>query len=353
MLFLIRYSNSYPEFQYLEVEWVLRHRGMPFLIVKREPPYEIIDSSIEAMEIICERCVFVRNVSYYLFDVSNIDELLELKDVKDLMIQARERKNFIGCVKNFYFGDKISAEKSKFIKDHFGMIFSKIDLVTPTDILELHFSTRIYGGLNFKSSNRKYFLGFHVEKRPFIGHTSMDLELSIFMANICNIGINSIVYDPCAGSGSILLACSLLGAFVFGSDIDSRQYVGENIFKNNVKTRLKGTNIYTNFIHYNNTTSVLGFNIADLFSIPFIRPHTLDCILVDPPYGIRASLKKNINEYIEEIGKLGVELLIENGYLGIWIPEGVEFKLDGYEEIISVRQRLASYTRMMCVYKKI
>ena len=50
-------------------------------------------------------------------------------------------------------------------------------------------------------------------KRPYLGPTSMDNELSMVMANMALVRVGSIVLDPFAGTGSILLACSNFGAF--------------------------------------------------------------------------------------------------------------------------------------------
>ena len=68
----------------------------------------------------------------------------------------------------------------------------------------------------------------NLKKRRYIGNTSMESEMSVIMANMALAGPGKFVYDPFAGTGSMLYACSIFGAFSFGSDIDGRMLRGKN-----------------------------------------------------------------------------------------------------------------------------
>lgn len=66
-----------------------------------------------------------------------------------------------------------------------------------------------------------------LKKRAYIGNTSMESEMSVVMANMALAGPGDLIYDPFAGTGSMLYACSMLGAYTFGSDIDGRMLRGK------------------------------------------------------------------------------------------------------------------------------
>ncbi|GAA6026152.1 hypothetical protein JCM8202_003712 [Rhodotorula sphaerocarpa] len=68
---------------------------------------------------------------------------------------------------------------------------------------------------------------FDLKKRAYIGTTSMESEASLLMANQALAAPGKWIYDPFAGTGSMLLTASALGAMTFGSDIDGRQIRGK------------------------------------------------------------------------------------------------------------------------------
>lgn len=67
-----------------------------------------------------------------------------------------------------------------------------------------------------------------LKKRQYIGNTSMESEMSVVMANMALAGPSKLMYDPFAGTGSMLYACSILGALTMGSDIDGRMLRGKD-----------------------------------------------------------------------------------------------------------------------------
>lgn len=68
--------------------------------------------------------------------------------------------------------------------------------------------------------NRALINEITLKKRKFIGNTSMDATLSMFMANQALVKSGDIVYDPFVGSGSLLVAAAKCGGYVTGADID-------------------------------------------------------------------------------------------------------------------------------------
>ena len=67
---------------------------------------------------------------------------------------------------------------------------------------------------------QSFFMKYHLRDRPYLGPTSTSHDLAFLMANQAEIKPGSLVIDPFVGTGSILIACSALGAECFGSDID-------------------------------------------------------------------------------------------------------------------------------------
>lgn len=56
----------------------------------------------------------------------------------------------------------------------------------------------------------------------------MESEASLLMANQALAAPGKWIYDPFAGTGSMLLTASAFGACTFGSDIDGRQIRGKS-----------------------------------------------------------------------------------------------------------------------------
>ena len=54
----------------------------------------------------------------------------------------------------------------------------------------------------------------------------MDAEIAAIMCNLALVKKNSVVFDPCVGTGSILVAAAAAGAHVVGCDIDFFALVG-------------------------------------------------------------------------------------------------------------------------------
>ncbi|KAL0238344.1 hypothetical protein GEMRC1_012817 [Eukaryota sp. GEM-RC1] len=119
---------------------------------------------------------------------------------------------------------------------------------------------------------------YRLPKRSFLGPTSMDAVFSFVMANLCRVTQNDVVFDPFMGTASTLIPVYHFKAIPFGSDLDSK------VLLTHPKTHL-GPLCYKNFDQY--LLPHPDIYQADI-TFPFIRSNTLDAVLTDPPYGIRA-----------------------------------------------------------------
>ncbi|KAJ9121979.1 hypothetical protein QFC24_004562 [Naganishia onofrii] len=139
------------------------------------------------------------------------------------------------------------------------------------------------GSLVAYGQARQLVYKFAVKDRKFFGNTSMESEMSLLMAGQTLADQGKLVYDPFAGTGSLLYVCANWGSYVMGSDIDGRQMRGKD------KT---GPGVFRAANQYGVRDKVLDCLTFDVTRNPWRRGELLDAIITDPPYGVRAGAKR-------------------------------------------------------------
>jgi hypothetical protein len=169
---------------------------------------------------------------------------------------------------------------------------------------------------SMKDAIKKYDL----KKRVYLGPTSLDHALAFLLANLAQLRRGHLALDPFVGTGSILVALTHMGARCAGTDIDVRVLRGNmhagKLHSGNVNTE---KSIFANFAAYGLERPELIRLDNHLCDKHYIRmqatPATdsdnlhschsssssssnnntgelddgiYDCIVTDPPYGIRA-----------------------------------------------------------------
>lgn len=86
---------------------------------------------------------------------------------------------------------------------------------------------RVYFGTFLADGQRGLISKFDVKKRKYFGNTSMESEVTVLMANQALARKGTLVWDPFAGTGSMLYLCAFFGSYVMGSDLDGRQMRGQ------------------------------------------------------------------------------------------------------------------------------
>lgn len=178
-----------------------------------------------------------------------------------------------------------------------------------------------YFGIFIADGARDMISKYNVKKRPYIGTTSMDAELSLIMANMGCIKLNKTLgNDPFAGTGSLLLAMSAMGAYTVGSEIDPRQLRGGAAFDKSKRPHWDRTlqchttkavsDWWSNVIHYGLEGRVLDCIVGDVANQFFSRGKLFDCIVTDPPYGIRAGARKTLDKQLGFGGQLHFDSII-------------------------------------------
>ena len=121
------------------------------------------------------------------------------------------------------------------------------------------------------SGARKTIDKFSLKRRAYLGTTSMNPELSLFMANQGKIRPGCVSYDPFVGTGSISLVCSYFGAMSLGADIAYLTLHGTQ----------KGKSVKANYEQYGLTSRLFDLLLMDQ-AHSFIRPVPfIDAIVCD------------------------------------------------------------------------
>ena len=199
---------------------------------------------------------------------------------------------------------------------------------------------------------------FTLKKRVFINKTSMEAGVAILSAVQALASKGKIIYDPFCGSGSLLIACASLGAYVFGSDLDFKAMTEQGY-------RKESTSIYSNFEQYHLTKNFIGLMQLD-FMQDKIRNPQLDAIVTDPPYGIREKIIAGeqklspLYPLLLRLYEFSAKNLKVGGRLVYWLPCGYDLneendlpKHPALKLISNSQQYLTSrYCRHLLTYEK-
>ena len=253
---------------------------------------------------LAERCVLLRAIYAPVAHGKTYDQCVE--SVQDLQFQkalepmrcAKTKPSFRCYVDAF--GRKYSVDQQLERIHKFSALLrsfpGKVRMKDPDYelwILEDAFPKHGHGSTH-KDRIRQIFVGrriafgqghigskYSLKKRSYIGPTSMDAELSFVMANMAHVKENDLVNDPFCGTGSIMVACAALKAFVVGGDINILALRGK-----------EEATIASNFDQYG-LVRPLGILRTDIThsSIRVVEGGWFDSIVCDPPYGIKEGMK--------------------------------------------------------------
>ena len=125
-------------------------------------------------------------------------------------------------------------------------------------------------------SGRKAVDKYDLKKRRYLGPTSMDAELALIAANMAHARPGTLMLDPFAGTGSMMVAAAHFGAATWGGEIHPPMLHGKR----------KGLNVRSNYAQYKLQMPQLF--VADFSHSPWVAGRGMfDSIICDPPYGIR------------------------------------------------------------------
>ncbi|XP_003366416.1 tRNA guanosine-2'-O-methyltransferase TRM11-like protein, partial [Trichinella spiralis] len=263
------------------------------------------------------------------------------------------------------FGKKVSGEyKQKRMEElSFLNIQGKVDLTNPDNQFMLiedygklsglpppENPVQIFFGRLIKFGMNKVVSRYNLKDRIFIGNTSMDPVLSFLMANIGEVQSGDLVLDPYVGSGSILLPAAHFGGYCVGVEIDYNVLHGKSKpSRCTASARHPDECIRANFKQYGLEAKYVDVLVADSSKSSIWTSHArFDCILTDPPYGIRekgAKVKQKqlpdfwllkdrstetvhypskakycLNDLVLDLLNFAATCLTEGGHLVYWLP---------------------------------
>ena len=306
--YLLQFAQVHADFRLPELNALLKMNGLQPADVYRlddyDPmtPYLILNFPSESAAIaVCERGVLFKMLLELWAEAKDYDHLEEVtRNIPSSLSAAHYEAHVSWSCNVCAFGLSHSLERQNEIRSRLRHLPFKgpVCCQNPDQtfwIIERHETRadgaptskdnvpeRIYFGREVaRSSSRRLVSRCDLKKRPYLGPTSMDNELSLVMANMALVRVGSIVLDPFAGTGSILLACSNFGAFCFGTDIDVRVLRGKD-----------GNNVNTNFDEFGLVRPELVRCDSSMYLRHFKPRCFYDAIVCDPPYGIRAGARK-------------------------------------------------------------
>jgi len=161
-----------------------------------------------------------------------------------------------------------------------------------------------------------------IKERKFIGNTTMDPQLSLLMANLGKVDSCSIVLDPFVGTGSLLVSAADFGGYVLGGDIDYLTlHARSRPSRVGQKIRAEDESMKANFEQYGLTDKYLGVFALDFSQSPWRNQTWIDCLITDPPYGIREGTSRVGSEKDYSTSSIPEE------YLKTHFPEKVSYSL--------------------------
>lgn len=321
--YLVHYSQAHDSFRLPELNSIAELHGFgqsmkvtlpddlpdggPSTVDDSKPsaprPFVIVELESEAQaRILAARCILVKAV-YELWAHAPSYSLLHERN------QAPEARALWEPFKSIPFRMNVTAIHHAFpegrvrevIQSFAYMDYERISLDKPGVVLfvceeyELRIGMRnksegdgefmqvYFGRLVTEGTARQLITKFDVKTRAYYGNTSMEAEMSLLMANQAQASPGKLIYDPFAGTGSMLYTCAFFGAMVFGSDIDGRQMRGKDA---------SSLGIIRSAAQYGVADRILDCATFDITFNPWRRGGIFDAIVTDPPYGVRAGAKR-------------------------------------------------------------
>ena len=186
---------------------------------------------------------------------------------------------------------------------------------------------KVMFGLQVGIGQRERITRLNIKDRKYIGNTTMDPQLALLMANLAQVEKDKVVMDPFVGTGSLIIAAAEFGGMVIGADMDKDTlHATTKPSRVGVKLRTRDESILANFEQYGLADKFLGVTVADFSQCPWRGSAWLDCIVTDPPYGIREVINRTesqqymLNQLVMDLLNFSVEQLVVGGRLAFWLP---------------------------------
>ncbi|VDC06429.1 unnamed protein product [Peniophora sp. CBMAI 1063] len=304
--YLIVFAQAHSDFRLPELRSVSELHGFDVGIpcdfdVTR--PFGVVElESEEHARLLARRCILIKSIYEFYARGASYDEL----HAANALARPQWEKYIADTSFKFFvngYNQSIPQRRQREVIENFSYMdfLGKIDMKTPEVVLgcfeeyrdttgttrgkhdgDGDFREVFFGRLIEEGTARPLLTKFDVKKRAYFGNTSMEAEISLLMANQTLASPGKLVYDPFAGTGSMLYTSAHFGALVFGSDIDGRQMRGKG----------GKPGIMRAAAQYEVDKRVLDLCTFDVTRNPLRCGGFFDAIVTDPPYGVRAGAKR-------------------------------------------------------------
>ncbi|EIN11648.1 RNA methylase [Punctularia strigosozonata HHB-11173 SS5] len=311
--YLIIFAQIHAEFRIPELQSVAELHGFKIYLPSDFDigrPYQVIElESDEHARLLARRCILVKSVYEFYARGSTYENMhAENRKASDRWLRYAEDTSFKFSILGY--NHTIPNKRQREVCEGFSYmnLQGKIDLKKPELVLGVfeeytdprgvvganpedqykrdgQFREVFFGRLIEEGSARPLIHTFDVKKRVFFGNTSMEAEVSLLMANQTMATPGSLVYDPFAGTGSMLYTAAWFGAYVYGSDIDGRQMRGKGAINQTTGIRRAAE-------QYGVSQRIMDLSTFDMTHHPWRKGSIFDAIVTDPPYGVRAGAKR-------------------------------------------------------------
>lgn len=314
--YLLYFANHHTDFRKAELVALADMFGIDFPVadlkfLDKECPFFVVPLSSEAdAKQLASRSVLIKSIiALWGHGITHEDLYEDLRKSKDtVMSHLMDTASFKIVVDGFNksLPQKYKVQRIERLTEDALPFSGKIDLKNPDQLYYLledygkqsknaeSVPQHVYFGRWVADGNRNEIQNQEVNKRSFIGNTSMESSLSLLMANLSKVQKNMLVIDPFVGTGSILVPCAYHQAYVMGTDINYLLlHAKAKPSRHKQKTRSPDESIRNNLAGYGLEAYYCDIMVADASRHAMWRTTEIfDAIITDPPYGIREGAKK-------------------------------------------------------------
>lgn len=151
-------------------------------------------------------------------------------------------------------------------------VSGRVDLERPALEIRLLLADEAHVGALLAEVDRKGFEARHVKHRAHFSPVSLHPRYARALVNLAQVREGERVADPFCGTGGLLIEAGLVGAKVFGSDLDPRMVAGTR--DTLAKFGVEGATV----------------EARDVGELPGFAGAPLDVVVSDPPYGQSSTL---------------------------------------------------------------
>ncbi len=297
ILFFV-FSGEHESLPVSELEVILKAGGYTYEVLEKLDQVLRLKADLRCVETVRRRAAFTRICGVELFTCeAETSEIMKSANSANLSKVFRGGESFavrVKRVKNYASNiDRMALERK------LGEVVLKkttkvrVDLKTPDKTLSgIITDGKFIFGVELAIILPKHFMERRPKRKPFFHPSAMQAKLARCMVNLTKPKVETLVFDPFCGTGSMLIEAALIGCRVIGSDITRRM--------------ARGT--LQNMAYFKITPE--GILIADARSLPLMK---VDCVVTDPPYGRSASTFKRTTRQIVEEVLIAVQNLLDRG----------------------------------------